>query len=44
MIRTITVGSTISIQGTFVRKLGNGQIEVRVGQQVFTGRPVSASA
>ena len=31
MIRTITVGSCISIQGMFERELGNGHIVVRVG-------------
>ncbi|MEL6689840.1 MAG: hypothetical protein AAFP28_05930 [Pseudomonadota bacterium] len=44
MIRTITVGSTVSIQGTFVRNIGNGHIEVRVGQQTFTGPPVSKAS
>lgn len=41
MIRTITVGSCLSVQGTFERDLGNGHIAVRVGQQTFVGKPVS---
>ncbi|MEM1101499.1 MAG: hypothetical protein AAGH73_08210 [Pseudomonadota bacterium] len=41
MIRTITVGTCVSIQGTFVRTLGNGQIEVRVDGQIYVGRPVA---
>ncbi|MEL6550732.1 MAG: hypothetical protein AAFQ54_10865 [Pseudomonadota bacterium] len=41
MIRTITVGTCVSIQGTFVRTLGNGQIEVRVDGQTYVGRPVT---
>ncbi|MEM9438151.1 MAG: hypothetical protein AAGA15_14025 [Pseudomonadota bacterium] len=40
MIRTITVGSCVSIQGTFVRNIENGNIEVRVGGQTYSGRPV----
>ncbi|MHC0052080.1 hypothetical protein [Actibacterium sp. D379-3] len=41
MIKTITMGSCVSVQGAFVRKLGNGNIQVRVGERVFEGRPVS---
>ncbi len=44
MLRTITIGSYISVQGTFVRKLPNGQIAVRVGDKVFSGYPVTAHA
>lgn len=41
MIRTITVGSCISVQGMFERDLGNGQIAVRVGEQTYVGKPVA---
>ena len=41
MIRTITVGSCISVQGTFERDLGNGQIAVRVGSQTYVGKAVT---
>lgn len=41
MLRTITIGSCISVQGTFIRKLDNGKVVVRVGDKTFTGRPVS---
>ena len=44
MIRTITVGSYVSVQGTFVRDLGDGRIAVRVGDRVYAGRPVLARA
>lgn len=44
MLRTITVGSCVSVQGSFVRKLANGNIQVRVGEKVFEGRPVSRTA
>lgn len=44
MIRTILIGSCVSIQGTFVRQLPGGRIAVRVGQNVFAGRPVGTKA
>lgn len=40
MLRTIIIGSCVSVQGTFVRTLENGLIAVRVGSQIFTGHPV----
>lgn len=40
MIRTITVGTCISVQGMFERELGNGNIAVRVGEHTYVGRPV----
>ncbi|WP_256415862.1 hypothetical protein [Ruegeria sp. HKCCD8929] len=44
MLRTITLGSCISVQGTFVRKLSDGRIAVRVGDKIYMGRPVQAAA
>ena len=44
MLRTIVIGSCVSVQGTFVRTLENGLIAVRVGNKVFTGAPVTATA
>ncbi len=41
MVRTITVGSYVSVQGLFVRELGDGRIVVRVGQEEFAGQPVT---
>lgn len=41
MIRTITVGSYISVQGMFERDLGNGQIAVKVGEQTYVGKAVT---
>lgn len=41
MIRTITMGSCVSVQGTFERDMGNGQIEVRVGEKTYVGKAVS---
>ncbi|WP_281840387.1 hypothetical protein [Sinisalibacter aestuarii] len=42
MVKTITVGSCISVQGMFVRNLSDGRIVVRVGKQEFIGRPVTS--
>lgn len=44
MLKTITVGSCISVQGTFVKALDNGRIIVRVGERTFAGTPVAAGA
>lgn len=44
MIKTITIGAYISVQGTFVRALTNGKIAVQVGQRVFEGFPVVSKA
>lgn len=41
MLRTITIGSCVSVQGLFVRTLPNGLMVVRVGDSEFSGRPVS---
>ena len=40
MIRTITIGSCISIQGVFERQEANGNITVRVGSETYQGKPV----
>ena len=44
MLRTVLIGSCVSVQGTFVKALANGQIAVRVGNKVFACRPVAAKA
>lgn len=44
MIRTILLGSCVSVQGVFVRKLEDGKIVVRVGDKVYQGRPVTEFA
>lgn len=44
MLRTITLGSTISIQGILVRTLDDGRIVVKVDDKSFTGLPVSKTA
>jgi len=44
MLRTIILGSCVSVQGVFVRQLQNGKVLVRVGKQLYAGRPVAARA
>ena len=41
MIRTILLGSCVSVQGVFVRNAENGKIVVRVGDRIYQGRPVA---
>lgn len=40
MIRTILLSSRVSVQGYFVQALEDGRIAVRVGKQLFFGKPV----
>ncbi|MEM7295028.1 MAG: hypothetical protein AAF330_00115 [Pseudomonadota bacterium] len=42
MLRTITIGSCVSIQGRFIRQLDNGKIVIKVGDRTFEGMPVAA--
>ena len=44
VLKTITVGTCVSIQGIFVRTQEDGKIVVRVGEKLFTGSPVGESA
>lgn len=41
MLKTITVGSCVSVQGLFVRQLDNGRIIVDVGGKTYEGKPAS---
>ncbi len=40
MLRTILVGSCVSVQGLLVGKLADGNIVVRVDDKTFVGKPV----
>ena len=40
MIRTILLGSCVSVQGRFVQALEDGRIAVMVGKRLFYGKPV----
>ncbi|MDD8024276.1 MAG: hypothetical protein PHX82_14340 [Paracoccaceae bacterium] len=44
MLRTIVVGSCVSVQGTFEAQLDNGKIVIRVDDRLYAGRPVSKKA
>ena len=44
MLRTITVGSAISVQGTYVRALPDGRIVVKIEDTTFIGMPVKQAA
>lgn len=41
MLRTIIVGSCVSVQGLLVKQLENGRMVVRVGERIYEGRPVT---
>lgn len=41
MLTTVVIGTCVSIQGNFVKRLSSGLVTVRVGEKLFTGRPVS---
>jgi hypothetical protein len=43
MLRTITIGSCVSVQGLLVRQLENGQIVIRVGERLYQGTPIPRS-
>ena len=41
MLRTITVGNHVQIQGLHVRTLENGKVVVSVGDREFQGKPIA---
>jgi len=41
MLRTITIGSCVSVQGIVVRQLADGKLIVRVDEKTFVGNPVA---
>ena len=44
MLRTITLGSCVSVQGLVVGQLADGKIIVRVDERNFVGYPVPTVA
>jgi hypothetical protein len=44
LLRTITIGGHISVQGVYVKTLPDGRVIVRVGQATYSGRPVTQKA
>ena len=41
MLRTISLGSCVSVQGLLVGQMENGKIIVKVDEKTFVGYPVS---
>ena len=41
MLRTISVGSCVSIQGLLVGQMADGKIMVKVDEKTFVGYPVT---
>lgn len=41
MFVTILVGQYLSVQGRLVARLPGGLVQVRVGSQLYVGRPVA---
>ncbi len=41
MLRTITMGSCVSVQGTFVRSNPDGRISVQVDSTIYSGMPIT---
>lgn len=42
MLRTIVIGSCVSVQGVFEGLTGRGTMLVRVGGRLYEGRPLTA--
>lgn len=40
MLRTITLGSCVSVQGIFVKKSDDGLVTVKVDDKMYCGTPV----
>lgn len=43
MLRTITIGSCVSVQGLFVGDLQDGKIMIKVDDTTFVGTPVKTA-
>jgi hypothetical protein len=41
MLRTITLGSCVSVQGLLVAQLADGKIVIKVDEKTFVGYPVA---
>ncbi|AXI56556.1 hypothetical protein C1J05_20415 [Sulfitobacter sp. JL08] len=41
LLRTIIIGTCVSIQGIYVRTFPDGRIAVRDGQTIYSGMPVA---
>ncbi len=43
MLRTITIGSCVSVQGLLVRQFSDGKIMISVDGKTLVGQPVSVA-
>ena len=43
MLRTITIGSCVSVQGVFIQDAPDGRVAVKVDEKIFVGKPVLQS-
>lgn len=43
MVKTLVIGSCVSVQGRLVRNLADGRIVIAVGDRQFTGYPPTVS-
>lgn len=43
MLRTIAVGSCVSVQGLLVQTLSDGKLVVKVDEKLFVGFPVAGT-
>jgi hypothetical protein len=43
VLRTIAIGSCVSVQGLFVRQLADGKVVIKVDEKTFVGFPVSSA-
>lgn len=41
MLKTITIGGSVTAQGFYVRMLEDGRMVVRVGKELLTGKPIN---
>ncbi|MEZ5753300.1 MAG: hypothetical protein R3D90_00585 [Paracoccaceae bacterium] len=41
MLRTITIGSCVSVQGILVGHTADGKVMIRVDERTFVGEPVA---
>jgi hypothetical protein len=44
MLATISIGTCVYVQGIFMERRADGLVTVRVGEQLFTGRPANVNA
>jgi hypothetical protein len=44
MVKTITIGSCVSVQGQVVQRLADGRVVIQLGDRRYTGFPVGGVA